>query len=178
MAVTDGAGLLSTCRWSCGGPAGTNHEQEEDDRRKRAAAVGRRRAVAAARSPRARTARTTAAAARGADGGGRRCRRSRSSASPRPTRSPRRPGPASGAGGQGRASRSKFFDPNFDSAKQVSQIQDAITSGEYQAFIVQANDGNAVVPAIQEAIEDGITVVAEFTPVGTRYDTIEPQVAG
>ena len=29
----------------------------------------------------------------------------------------------------------KFFDPNFDSAKQVSQIQNAITTGEYQAFI-------------------------------------------
>jgi ribose transport system substrate-binding protein len=72
----------------------------------------------------------------------------------------------------------KFFDPNFDSAKQVSQIQNAITSGEYQAFIVQANDGNAVVPPIREAIEEGITVVGEFTPVGTKYDTIEPQVPG
>jgi ribose transport system substrate-binding protein len=72
----------------------------------------------------------------------------------------------------------KFFDPNFDSAKQVSQIQNAITSGEYQAFIVQSNDGNAVVPPIKEAIEEGITVVGEFTPVGTRYDTIEPQVEG
>jgi ribose transport system substrate-binding protein len=72
----------------------------------------------------------------------------------------------------------KFFDPNFDSAKQVSQIQNAITSGEYQAFIVQANDGNAVVPPIREAIDEGITVVGEFTPVGTKYDTIEPQVPG
>jgi ribose transport system substrate-binding protein len=72
----------------------------------------------------------------------------------------------------------KFFDPNFDSAKQVSQIQNAITSGEYQAFIVQANDGNAVVPPIREAIEEGITVVGEFTPIGTKYDTIEPQVPG
>lgn len=72
----------------------------------------------------------------------------------------------------------RFFDPNFDAQTQVSQIQDAIVSGEYQAFIVQANDGNAVVPAIQEAIEEGIAVVAEFTPVGTRYDTVEPQVDG
>jgi ribose transport system substrate-binding protein len=72
----------------------------------------------------------------------------------------------------------KFFDPNFDSAKQVSQIQNAITSGEYQVFIVQANDGNAVVPPIREAIDEGITVVGEFTPIGTKYDTIEPQVPG
>jgi ribose transport system substrate-binding protein len=72
----------------------------------------------------------------------------------------------------------EFFDPNFDSAKQVSQIQNAITTGEFQAFIVQANDGNAVVPVVREAIEEGITVVGEFTPIGTKYDTIEPQVDG
>ena len=72
----------------------------------------------------------------------------------------------------------KFFDPNFDSAKQVSQIQNAITTGDYQAFVVQANDGNAVVPPIRDAIEEGITVVGEFTPIGTKYDTIEPQVPG
>jgi ribose transport system substrate-binding protein len=72
----------------------------------------------------------------------------------------------------------RFFDPNFDAQKQVSQIQDAIASGQYQAFVVQANDGNAVVPAVREAIDQGITVVGEFTPIGTKYDTIEPQVEG
>jgi len=72
----------------------------------------------------------------------------------------------------------EFFDPNFDAATQVSQIQNAITTGEFQAFIVQANDGNAVVPPVREAIEEGIAVVGEFTPIGTRYDTIEPQVDG
>src|ERR1700730_12337479 len=36
--------------------------------------------------------------------------------------------------------QAKFFDPNFDSAKQVAQIQDAVASGQYQAFVVQAND--------------------------------------
>ena len=72
----------------------------------------------------------------------------------------------------------EFFDPKFDAATQVSQIQNAITTGEFQAFIVQANDGNSVVPPIREAIEEGIAVVGEFTPIGTKYDTIEPQVDG
>ena len=72
----------------------------------------------------------------------------------------------------------RFFDPNFDSATQVSQIEDATASGDYDAFIIQANDGNAVVPAVEDAIAEGITVVGEFTPIGTRYDTIEPQVDG
>ena len=72
----------------------------------------------------------------------------------------------------------EFFDPNFDAQKQASQIQDAVTSGRYQVFIVQANDGTAVLPAVEQAVAAGITVVVEFTPIGTRYDTREPQVPG
>lgn len=72
----------------------------------------------------------------------------------------------------------EFFDPNFDAQAQVRQIQDAVTSKRFDVFIVQANDGAAVVPAIKQAIKAGITVVAEFTPVGTRYDTAQPQVPG
>lgn len=72
----------------------------------------------------------------------------------------------------------RFFDPNFDAATQVSQIQDAITTGEFEAFVVQANDGNAVVPVVREAVEEGIVVVGEFTPIGSDYSSIEPQVEG
>ncbi len=72
----------------------------------------------------------------------------------------------------------RFFDPNFDSATQVAQIQDAITSGEFQAFVIQSNDGNSVVPVVEEAVAAGIVVVGEFTPIGTDYDSIEPQVEG
>jgi ribose transport system substrate-binding protein len=74
--------------------------------------------------------------------------------------------------------KATFFDPNFNAQTQVSQIQDAITSGKYQAFIIQANDGNAVVPSVKSAIKAGIAVVAEFTPVGPRYDTDKSQVPG
>jgi len=72
----------------------------------------------------------------------------------------------------------QFFDPNFDAAKQVSQIQNAIASGDFDAFVVQANDGNAVVPAIREAIDEDIAVVAEFTPVGSDYASLTPPVEG
>lgn len=72
----------------------------------------------------------------------------------------------------------KFFDPVFDSNTQISQIQDAITAGDWDAFVVQANDGNAVVPVIEEALAAGIPVVGEFTPIGSDYSTIEPQVEG
>jgi ribose transport system substrate-binding protein len=72
----------------------------------------------------------------------------------------------------------KFFDPNFSAQTQVSQIQDAITSGQYQAFVIQANDGNAVIPAIQQAVKAHIAVVAEFTPIGSNYASIIPPIPG
>jgi ribose transport system substrate-binding protein len=71
-----------------------------------------------------------------------------------------------------------FVDPNFDAQTQVQQLQDAVTAKRYDVIIVQANDGTAVVPAVQQAVRAGITVVVEFTPIGTRYDTVEPQVDG
>jgi ribose transport system substrate-binding protein len=74
--------------------------------------------------------------------------------------------------------KTKFFDPNFNAQTQVSQIQDAITSGQYQAFVVQANDGNSVVPALQQAVKAGIAVVAEFTPIGSNYASLTPPVKG
>jgi ribose transport system substrate-binding protein len=72
----------------------------------------------------------------------------------------------------------EFFDGAFDSAAQTQQIQDATTTGRFQVYVIQANDGAAVVPAVEAAIAAGITVVAEFTPVGTDYTTAEPQVQG
>lgn len=74
--------------------------------------------------------------------------------------------------------KAEFFDSNFDAQAQVKQIQDAITSKRFGVFVLQANDGTAVVPAVRQAVRSGITVVVQFTPVGTRYDTAEPQVPG
>jgi ribose transport system substrate-binding protein len=74
--------------------------------------------------------------------------------------------------------KAKFFDPNFDAQTQVNQMEDAITTGQYQVFVVQANDGLAVVPAVKRAIQQHITVVGEFTQIGSNYATIQPQVPG
>lgn len=71
-----------------------------------------------------------------------------------------------------------FLDSNFDGPTQVNQLQDAVTSKRYDIVIVQANDGTAMVNPIKQAIAAGIVVVVEFTPVGGRYDTAEPQVPG
>jgi ribose transport system substrate-binding protein len=72
----------------------------------------------------------------------------------------------------------EFFDGAFNAEQQVQQIQDATTSGKYQVYVIQANDGASVITAVEAAVAAGIQVVAEFTPIGTEYDTAEPQVEG
>lgn len=72
----------------------------------------------------------------------------------------------------------KFFDPDFSAQTQVSQIEDATTSGQYQAYVIQANDGNSVIPAIEAAVKAHIAVVAEFTPIGSNYASTTPPIPG
>ncbi|MFN8593182.1 MAG: sugar ABC transporter substrate-binding protein [Thermomicrobiales bacterium] len=70
------------------------------------------------------------------------------------------------------------FDGKFDSQTQYSQLQDAVASGRYQGFIVSPNDGNAIVPVVEEAIGAGIVVGCILAPCGPSFDTLEPQVKG
>ena len=71
-----------------------------------------------------------------------------------------------------------FLDSNFDGPTQVNQLQDAVTSKRYDVVIVQANDGTAMVNPVKQAVAAGITVVIEFTPVGGKYDSADPQIPG
>lgn len=70
------------------------------------------------------------------------------------------------------------FDGRFDAQVQYSQLQDAIASGQYDGFIVSPNDGNALMPVIEEAIAEGIVVACVLAPCGPSFDTLEPQVEG
>ena len=70
------------------------------------------------------------------------------------------------------------FDGRFDAQVQYSQLQDAIASGQYAGFIVSPNDGNALMPVIEEAIAEGIVVACVLAPCGPSFDTLEPQVEG
>lgn len=72
----------------------------------------------------------------------------------------------------------EFLDSNFDGPTQVNQLQDAVTSKRFQVVIIQANDGTAIATPVKQALAAGITVVIEFTPVGGKFDTAEPQIPG
>src|SRR5262245_31055349 len=50
------------------------------------------------------------------------------------------------------------FNPNNDPHLQQTQMQDAITTGKYQAMLVAALDGHALLPTIKQAIAKGIKV--------------------
>ena len=71
-----------------------------------------------------------------------------------------------------------FLDSNFDGPTQVNQLQDAITSKRYQVVIIQANDGTAIAAPVKQALAAGIVVVVQFTPIGGKFDTIQPQIEG
>jgi ribose transport system substrate-binding protein len=71
-----------------------------------------------------------------------------------------------------------FLNGDFSATTQVSQLEDEITSGKYNVFVIQANDGSAVVPEVKAAIAKHIVVAAEFTQVGSNYSEIAPQVPG
>ena len=70
------------------------------------------------------------------------------------------------------------FDGQFDTQRQYSQLQDAIASGRFDGFIISPNDGNALVPVIEEAIAEGIVVGCVLAPCGPSFDTLEPQIEG
>ena len=71
-----------------------------------------------------------------------------------------------------------FVDGNFDGQLQVQQINDAITSKQFDVIIITANDNLAVQEPLQRAVDAGITVVVNSTPVGPDFTMIDPQVEG
>lgn len=72
----------------------------------------------------------------------------------------------------------EFFDGKFDGAVQSRQVQDATTSGKFDAFIIMPNDAAGIMPVVDRAIADGIRVSALEYPIGPDAASIEPQLDG
>ncbi len=71
-----------------------------------------------------------------------------------------------------------LIDNGFDPAKQFANIQDAITTGNYDAFIIVTLDNAGIVPVVEDAIEAGIKVIATDTSIGPDLTTSDVQVEG
>ena len=76
-----------------------------------------------------------------------------------------------------RGAATTVFDALYDASKQLTQVQDAITSGKFDAFVISAIDGNALVPQIKKAIAAGIKVACISAPCGPDLTSLKPQVA-
>ena len=66
----------------------------------------------------------------------------------------------------------------YDGAAQIKSMQDQTVKGDAQVYITLAIDPVGLATAAKEAMDQGIKVVAAFTPLGPRFDTLEPQVPG
>jgi len=61
------------------------------------------------------------------------------------------------------------FDGRFDAATQVAQVQAALRSGRYRAFVVYPIDGAAVTPVLVQAIQEKDLIVGVYNnPLGGR----------
>jgi ribose transport system substrate-binding protein len=67
-----------------------------------------------------------------------------------------------------------IFDAGFDPAEQLNQIEDAITSGNFDAFIIYSVDGVGVTVGVDAAAEAGIPVIALDAPINTDRTTLVP----
>jgi ribose transport system substrate-binding protein len=70
------------------------------------------------------------------------------------------------------------FDAANDPKKQLSQLQTAITSKQYDGIIVQPIFGPQLIPTINTAIKNGIKVVNIDQILGTNPGTAAPPVKG
>lgn len=75
------------------------------------------------------------------------------------------------------------FDAGFDAAEQLNQIEDAITSENFDAFIIYSVDGVGVTVGVDAAAEAGIPVIALDAPINpdrttlALYENVSAQVA-
>jgi len=72
----------------------------------------------------------------------------------------------------------KVFDANNSPQTQYSQLQDVITSGQYNGIILQPIFGTGLISLVQQAIAKGIKVVNMDQVLGPNYSTDAPQVKG
>jgi ribose transport system substrate-binding protein len=72
----------------------------------------------------------------------------------------------------------KVFDANNSPQTQYSQLQDVITSGQYNGIIVQPIFGTGLITLVKQAIAKGIKVVNMDQILGPDLSTDQPQVPG
>ncbi|WP_373355938.1 sugar ABC transporter substrate-binding protein [Pseudoroseicyclus sp. CXY001] len=71
-----------------------------------------------------------------------------------------------------------IFDGSNDAALQFTQVEDIVTSGGYDAFVISPNDATGIEAAVQMAVDSGMAGAATLFPIGPDLTTLAPQVEG
>jgi ribose transport system substrate-binding protein len=72
-----------------------------------------------------------------------------------------------------------LYDGQFSSSVQLTQVEDATTSGKFNGFVIVANDTVGIASAIQSAWQTAkIPTVTLLFPIGPDLTTLESQVPG
>lgn len=66
------------------------------------------------------------------------------------------------------------FDAGFDPAEQLNQVEDAITAGTFDAFVIYSVDGIGITVGTDAAAAAGIPVIALDAPIHTDRTTLVP----
>lgn len=72
----------------------------------------------------------------------------------------------------------QFFDAQFNPATQVSQCEDAITSGHFQAIVALPAASPPMVVCARAAQQHHIPLIATNTPIGDNLSSLAPTVPG
>jgi ribose transport system substrate-binding protein len=72
----------------------------------------------------------------------------------------------------------KVFDANNSPQAQYTQLQDVISSGQYNGIILQPIFGTGLISLVKQAISKGIKVVNMDQILGPNLSTDQPQVTG
>ena len=71
-----------------------------------------------------------------------------------------------------------IYNGEFNGTLQYSQIEDVVTSGEFDGLVICPNDTVGVAGALEQAIAAGMKVGTALFPIGPDLETLEPQVEG
>jgi ribose transport system substrate-binding protein len=72
----------------------------------------------------------------------------------------------------------QMFDGGYDANKQLNQLQDAVTSRKFDILLISPLNGPALVPAAQEALDEGLAVVSLTNTISTKMDGLNSDVSG
>jgi ribose transport system substrate-binding protein len=68
--------------------------------------------------------------------------------------------------------------PSTTPTAQLQQVEDAVTTGRYNAILINPINQTTIIPAVKEAVAAHIKVVAFNDPIGPALNTLAPQVKG